>query len=157
MRLLVLVLVLLFVAAAPVEPQRTAEVTDASTQPVRFAVVDVHIDAKGKPLAAYQVEFVAPSHVKLAGIEGGDHPAFKEPPYYDPAALSRSRVILAAFNTGSDLPTTSFRAARLHVQIAGEQTPAWEVKLIVASDRDGKSISATTTLAEGTLEEGAAQ
>ena len=156
MRFLALLLMLPFLAAAPLERER-AQVTDAATQPVRFAMVDVRIDSKGKPLAAYQVEFIAPSHVKLAGIEGGDHVSFKDPPYYDPAAMSNSRVILAAFSTGSDLPKASFRAARLHVQIAGEQTPDWKVKLIVASDREGESIPATVTLAEASLEEGAAQ
>jgi hypothetical protein len=117
---------------------------------VRFATVDVMIDTKGKPLAAYQVEFVADgSRVKLVGIEGGDHAAFKTPPYYDPAALSKNRVIVAAFNTVADLPKSSFRAARLHVQITGNEKPKWEAKLIVAAAADGSAIPADVTLQEG--------
>jgi hypothetical protein len=88
--------------------------------------------------------------VKLAGVEGGEHAAFRDPPYYDPAALSRNRIILAAFNTGSDLPTTSFRAARLHVQIAGDADADFEVKLTVAFAADGSAVpaaSASATLA----------
>ena len=93
------------------------------------------IDPAGKPLAAYQIEFVADaSHVKLVGIEGGDHAAFAQPPYYDPAALSRNRVIVAAFTTGKDLPTKSFRAARLHLEILGHSKPDWQAELITADD-----------------------
>jgi len=129
-----------------------APTSDESPASVRFATVDVQIDTKGKPLAAYQVEFIADAkQVKLVGIEGGDHAAFKQPPYYDPAALSKNRVIVAAFNTGSDLPKSSFRAARLHVQITGpaNEKPKWESKLIVAAAADGSSIPAVVTLQEG--------
>ena len=50
-----------------------------------FRVVDIFVDAKGKSLAAYQLEWKVASHnAKIVGIEGGDHPAFKQPPNYDP-------------------------------------------------------------------------
>src|SRR5687767_11940811 len=99
----------------------------STDEAVRFAVVEVRIDPSGKPLAAYQLEFIADAtRVKLVGIEGGDHAAYAQPPYYDPAALSQNRVILAAFNTGSNLPAVAFRAARLHVQITGSERPNWE-------------------------------
>ena len=117
---------------------------------VRFESVDVWIDTKGTPLAAYQVEFVADAQrVKLVGIEGGEHGAFREPPYYDPAALNRNRVIVAAFNTGSDLPAGRTRVARLHVQIEGAGQPAWEAKLVVAASPAGESIPAEVSLSEG--------
>ena len=139
--LLAMILLLASIGAAPATSEESA---------VRFATVDVMIDAKGKPLAAYQVEFIADANqVKLVGIEGGDHAAFKSPPYYDPAALSKNRVIVAAFNTGSDLPRSSFRAARLHVQITGSEKPKWEAKLIVAAAPEGSTIPATVTLQEG--------
>src|SRR4029079_17236793 len=100
------ILALFALAAAP-----------ATDESVRFTTVDIRIDPAGKPLAAYQVEFIADaSRVKLVGIEGGDHPAFTQPPYHDPPALSRNRVIVAAFNAGKDLPTAPFRAARLHLE-----------------------------------------
>jgi hypothetical protein len=140
MKLLAMVLVLMTLAAAPATMDES----------VRFMTVDVLIDAKGKPLAAYQVEFVAdPNRVKLVGVEGGENKSFSDPPYYDPAALSRNRVIVAAFNTTSDLPRARFRAARLHLQIIGSNQPTWEAKLIVAAAADGSSIPAAVTLAEG--------
>jgi hypothetical protein len=143
--LAILLLLVVSLGAAPTT-------SDESPASVRFATVDVQIDAKGKPVAAYQVEFIADAtQVKLVGIEGGDHAAFKQPPYYDPAALSKNRVIVAAFNTRSDLPKSSFRAARLHVQITGpvNEKPKWESKLIVAAAADGSAIPATVTLQEG--------
>ncbi len=139
-----------FAAAAPTQPDELPEVNPplSATQAVRFATFDVVIDPKGQPLAAYQLELTADSpHVKLAGIEGGEHTAFRDPPYYDPAAMSRNRVILAAFNTGSDLPKQPFRAARLHVQISDHATPKWEVKLTVASSADGTSLRDATATA----------
>ena len=126
--------VLMAMAAAP-----------ATDEGVRFTTVDIRIDPAGKVLAAYQVEFVADaSRVKLVGIEGGDAAPFAQPPYYDPAALSQNRVIVAAFNTGKDLPHASFRAARLHVQVSGSRPVKWEAKLIVAADSDGQKIAAAT-------------
>src|SRR4051812_17938472 len=114
--LLAIVLLIGCVGAAPT--------TTRSDESIRFTTVDVQLDAKGKTLAAYQVEFIADaSQVKLVGIEGGDHPAFKSPPFYDPAALNKSRVIVAAFNTTSDLPISPFRAVRLHLQITGSEKP----------------------------------
>jgi hypothetical protein len=126
-------LLLLALGASPTTSEESAS--------VRFTTVDVQIDPKSKPLAAYQVEFIADaSRVKLVGIEGGDHAPFKAAPYYDPAALSRNRVIVAAFNTGANLPASVFRAARLHLQITGSQKPKYEAKLMVAAAADGSSI-----------------
>ena len=137
-------------AAAPVQRDEPGEVSKSSTRAVRFTTVDVRIDPKGTALAAYQISLAAPKSVELVGIEGGDDPAFRDPPYYDPRALRNNGVILAAFNTGSDLPKSSFRAARLHLQVLGEQTPGFKVKLAVASDADGKSIAnASATVEEG--------
>ena len=128
-------------AAAPTEVTEPPAHATPATQSVRFATVEVRIDPKDHPLAAYQLEITADSpHVKLAGVEGGAHAAFREPPYYDPAALSRNRIILAAFNTGSDLPKSAFVAARLHVQISGDVKPKWDVKLTVASASDGSAV-----------------
>ncbi|HUW33059.1 MAG TPA: hypothetical protein VM223_15730 [Planctomycetota bacterium] len=130
---------------------------------VRFTAVDVFIDSKDQPLAAWQIELTAKpdrtdtgradtgvrpyNDVKIVGIEGGEHAAFKEPPYYDPAALNRNRVILAAFSTGQTLPTGRTRVARVHVQVSG--TPEYQIKLIVAASADGKEIQATAAVGQG--------
>jgi hypothetical protein len=151
MKVLAIILAMLpLLAAAPSE--RLAEMKTPATNSVRFTTVDLRIDPRGEKLAAYQIEFTGDAQrIKLVGIEGGDHAAFKEPPYYDPAALSKNRVIVAAFNTGADLPSKSFRAARLHVQISGSERPQWGAKLKVASSADGKLIDAATveTVVEG--------
>ncbi|HYO11147.1 MAG TPA: hypothetical protein VER17_19435 [Tepidisphaeraceae bacterium] len=149
--LAILLPLLPLLAAAPLDLQPASQLGEATSRPVRFATVDVRLDPKGQPLAAYQLEFVAPASVALVGIEGGDHAAFKQPPFYDPAALRNSRVILAAFNTAADLPRGETRVARLHVQIQGsaaEPLPQWSVKVIVASDAQGTTLpSATASLA----------
>jgi hypothetical protein len=140
MKWLSTILAVLTLAAAP-----------ATDEAPRFTTVDIRIDPAGKALAAYQVEFVADaSRVKLVGVEGGDAKPFAQPPFYDPAALSQNRVIVAAFDTGTELPTSPFRAARLHVQITGTDKPKWEAKLIVAADAEGQRIpGATVSISEG--------
>jgi hypothetical protein len=118
---------------------------------VHFEAVDLFIDPKNQPLAAYQVEFVADaSRVKLVGVEGGEHAAFREPPYYDPAALNHNRVIVAAFSTSDGLPQSLTRVARLHVQVSGDAPPPqWSAKLIVASSDKSASIPATVSVSNG--------
>ena len=145
---LILALSLLGAAAAPTERGETPSLAPSSTQSVRFATIDVRIDPKDHPLAAYQIEITADSPTaNLAGVEGGEHAAFRDPPYYDPAALNQNRIILAAFNTGSDLPATESRVARLHVQISGARDPKWNVKLTVASASDGSAVSGASATA----------
>lgn len=117
---------------------------------VRFAPVDVYVDAGRAPLAAYQFEFTAPAdRVKLVGVEGGESAAFAPAPYYDPAALMHDRVIVAAFSTGRDLPAGRTRVARLHLMITGEGEPDYGLKLQVAADGNGHEIPATATIAHG--------
>ena len=121
------------------------------TQPaMRFTYVDVFIDAGEQPLAAYQFELSASQgEIKIVGVEGGEHPAFAEPPYYDPKALQNDRIIIAAFNTGHDLPTAKTRIARVHLAIIGNQTPDYVVELNVAATTDGSVIAVTTRAVEG--------
>jgi len=117
----------------------------ASRPAVRFSFVDVYVDSAGQPLAAYQFELAAKvGQVKIVGVEGGEHAAFRQPPYYDPAALARNRIIIAAFNTGSDLPKGKTRVARIHLQITGERQPEYTIKLDVAASPDGQKISGAT-------------
>ncbi len=123
----------------------------ASKPAIRFTHVDVSIDSKSEPLAAYQFELAAEKgDVKIVGIEGGEHAAFKAPPYYDPAAMSQDHVIIAAFNTGKDLPKGKTRVARVHVQITGETKPEYVIKLEVAASSEGQPLnSATASVMEG--------
>lgn len=119
-------------------------------QTTRFTYVDVYVDSADKPLAAYQLRIDAKAgDVKIVGIEGGQHAAFVNPPYYDPAAMTTDRVIIAAFNTGRDLPAGKTRVARLHVMIAGDVQPEYVAKLETAATTDGKEITATVSLEQG--------
>jgi hypothetical protein len=110
---------------------------------VRFTTVDIVIDAGDAPLAAYQIEFKATTPgVTIVGIEGGDHPAFSEPPYYDPKAIQQERVILASFNTAdaNDLPTGKTRVATIHLEVSGGIPPQYTIDLAVAADPQGARI-----------------
>ena len=117
---------------------------------VRFEAVDVYIDSAARPLAAYQFEFAAETgEIKIVGVEGGEHEAFKQPPYYDPAALSNDRIIIAAFNTGRNLPSGKTRVARIHLQVTGAVEPEYVIILGAAATSDGEEIAARGTIAQG--------
>jgi len=128
--------------------------TDTQPRPVvqeavRFRAVDVYVDSALRSLAAYQFELKAKgAEVKMVGVEGGGHAAFAEPPYYDPKALMGGRIIIAAFNTGKDLPTGKTRVATVHVQVTGDKAPEYSAKLTVAASTDGERIPAAITLGQ---------
>jgi len=124
----------------------------STAQPgVRFAPLHIYIDAGNKSLAAYQFELKATAgQIKIVGVEGGSHEAFKEAPYYDKAALfNEDRIIIAAFSTGGNLPKGRTRIATVHLQIIGDTEPEYELKLAVAGDADGKEIPAEITFEKG--------
>jgi hypothetical protein len=141
---------LLTTSVPAVQPAGTGT---ADREEVTFTFVDVIIEAGPTPLAAYQVELNATvGDVTFVGVEGGEHPAFAEPPYYDPKALTQDRLIIAAFNTGDDLPSGSTRVARIHVRIAGATPPDYDIKLTVAADSDGDPIAAAANVRPGDTE-----
>src|SRR5439155_11456606 len=112
-------------------------------QTVRFQALDIFIDSKETPLAAYQLEFsVKSGDAKVVGVEGGEHPAFKDAPFYDPKAIQLERVIIAAFNTtsGDKLPKGRTRVATIHLQVTGERNPYYAVKLETAATLEGRKI-----------------
>lgn len=118
---------------------------------VRFVSVAVWVDSGAQPLAAYQIAFTAKrGDVKVVGIEGGEHPAFQNPPFYDPKALQHDKVILAAFNTAptAQLPHGVTRVATLHLQVSGSKPPRYVAKLEAAANATGQSISAKVSLEE---------
>jgi hypothetical protein len=117
---------------------------------VRFTPLHIYIDSGNKSLAVYQFELKAPAgQIKIVGVEGGQHKALEEAPYYDPAALANDRIIIAAFNTGSELPKGRTRIATIHLQIIGNAEPDYELKLIVAADADANEIPAKISLEKG--------
>jgi hypothetical protein len=130
-----------------------AKVGQAATKigpKVRFAPLHIYLDSGIRPLAAYQFELKAVAgRIKIVGVEGGQHAAFKDAPYYDPAALANDRIIIAAFNTGSELPKGRTRIATIHLQIIGDAEPDYELKLVVAGDADAKEIPAKISFEKG--------
>jgi hypothetical protein len=131
---------------------RAQTTLNVATMPVSFRSVHVLVDPHAYALAAYQIElFADPSRVTLVGIEGGEHLAFNAPPYYDLAALNHNRVILAAFSTSSDLPTTKTRVATLHVRVIGDDPVTWSAKLITAADATGQTLAADVVVSEGAV------
>jgi hypothetical protein len=135
---------LLFGLAAELPAQQPAVEEGRS----RFCAMDIFVDAGSTTLAAYQLEFSATNGVaKIVGIEGGEHPAFRWPPFYDPKAMQHERVIIASFSTlpAADLPVGKTRVATIHFQTTGVQLPEFELKLQTAGDANGKKISAQAT------------
>ena len=128
-----------------------SETNRSDIQPkVRFAPLHIYLDSGNKPLAAYQFELkAAAGQIKIVGVEGGQHKAFKEAPYYDPAALANDRIIIAAFDTGSELPKGRTRIATLHLQIIGDAEPDYDLKLSVAADADANEIPAKISFEKG--------
>ncbi len=114
--------------------------------PVRFVPVDVFVDSGREQLAAYQVEVeVVAGDAQIVGVEGGEHPAFVNPPYYDAKALMGGRIILAAFSTSPELPDGRHRAFTLHVREAGGAVK-YRLKLVAAGDGSGDELPATVSL-----------
>lgn len=115
--------------------------------PARFIAVDLFIDPRGEPLGAYQVEISDPAGIaEIVGIEGGEHPAYSGPPFYDPAALSEHRIILAAFSTSPQLPRSDTRVASIHLRVVGDRDPELALVLEVALAASGAPIQASAHL-----------
>jgi len=124
---------------------------DSSTNTVRFQAVDILVDSSNSALAAYQLEFVVTSgNAKIVGVEGGEHPAFAEAPFYDSKAIQRERVILAAFSTqpADKLPTGKSRVATIHLQIRGTNELKFETKLTTAAGSNGNKVALTVSATE---------
>jgi hypothetical protein len=116
------------------------------------------VDPGGEALAAYQVDVRAgvagdadgadgahqpvPRVVQIVGIEGGEHPAFREPPYYDAQAMAGDRAVLAAFTLGRDVPREATRVARVNLRVEGPGEPRVDARLMTAGDPSGDRIAA---------------
>jgi hypothetical protein len=110
---------------------------------IRFETVDIFVDPQDKPLAAYQLEFsVTNGLAKIVGIEGGEHTAFREPPFYDPKAMQSERVIIAAFSTAKELPAGKTRVATIHIQISSTVEPQISTGQQLTADFNGNELSA---------------
>ena len=145
--LLLLLIPVFFALAVPLCAQQPAD----QEPRVRFRAVDIFVDSTNAPLAAYQLEFAVTNGVaKIVGIEGGEHPAFHEAPFYDPKAMQRERVIIAAFSTNavSQLPAGRTRVATIHLQITGDSGPEFELKLSASAGPNGDRVAAGVSAEE---------
>jgi hypothetical protein len=135
----------------PVLAQQSGQDYSTPQPVVHFAPLYIYIDSGDKSLAAYQFELKATAgQIKIVGVEGGSHEAFKEAPYYDKAALlNKERIIIAAFSTGGNLPKGRTQVATIHLQIIGDAEPQYELKLIVAADADAEEIPAEISYEKG--------
>ena len=124
----------------------------ATTQPTQFSVADITIDSGDHPLAAWQVELAATGgEVKIVGVEGGDHKdVYRDPPYYDPAALAGGRIILASYTTNETPPQGKVHVARVHLQSRGAFTLA--TKVIAAADPGATVIDAVASVNQPTTQ-----
>jgi hypothetical protein len=156
MRTIVIILICISLIV-PVLAQQADRYETAVQQKVRFAQLHIYLDSGNRALAAYQFELkatagrpaLAKADVKIVGVENGEHPAFKEPPYYDPAALANDRIIIAAFSTGKNLPKGRTRVTTIQLQIIGEVEPKYALELTVAGDANGNEIPAEITYEKG--------
>ena len=134
----------------PVLAQQSEQYETAVRQKIRFAPLHIYLDTGGRELAAYQFELKATAgQVKIVGIENGEHMAFNEPPYYDPAAMAIDRIIIAAFSTDKNLPKSRTRITTIQLQIIGDAEPQYELELTIAADANGNEIPAKITLEKG--------
>jgi len=122
----------------------------------RFEALDLFIDSGSTPLAAWQVEVSSAGGTARAvatGVEGGVHAAYREAPYYDPAALEGSRrLALAAFRADGELPSGATRVARIHFAVEGDGDPGYRLRLVTAGDAAGRNIGARAWLRVATEE-----
>ena len=150
MKKLTIIILLSISIIVPVLARQVEQDITTVQSNIRFAPLHIYLDSGNKSLAAYQFELkAAAGQVKIVGVEGGQHKAFEEAPYYDPAALTNDRIIIAAFNTGSELPKGLTRIATIHLQIIGDAEPDYEFKLTVAADADANEIPAKISFEKG--------
>lgn len=146
---LIALLVLALAFALALRPSVPSRPGDAP-QPLladglRFETADVYIDAGSAALGAWQVDIratVSGGSVTLVGVAGGDG-LFAQPPTYDPAALQRDRIILAAYTLDKNPPAGRVRVAQVQLQVeaAGDQVVNFQATLAVAADAQAGEIS----------------
>lgn len=124
-----------------------AQTAGSEDRAVRFAAVDVVVDAGEEALAAYQIEITADGDAQILSVEGGEHPAFNAPPHYDPAALKGGRIIVAAFSLSDELPSGRTRVAVLHLRESGKVS--YRARLLAAARADGRRFTPAVTLIAG--------
>jgi hypothetical protein len=126
-------------------------VAQQPTPTVRFVALDIYLDCR-TPVAAWQFELgERHGHMTVVGVENGESAAFERAPYYDREAVERGdagRVIVADFSLqpAERLPVGRTRIATIHVQLIGDETPDYQLRLLAAGDAAGRPIDAEISL-----------
>ncbi len=121
----------------------------ADDEGIRFRAVDVFITST-EPLAAWQFELRDPlGRMQVVGVEQGDSAAFDRAPYYDRDAVElgrADRIVVADYSLAEEsrLPRGRTRVATVHLMLRGE--PDLDLRLITATDGNGRVIDATISL-----------
>ena len=121
--------------------------TTAQPEASSFTTVDLFV-VSDTPVAAWQVELTERrGAMQIVGIERGDDSTFRDPPFYDRLAMTRSatdRIVLASFSLSdaSQLQSGRVRIARVHVRMPGGSVPDYEARLVAAGTADGRPIDA---------------
>ena len=113
------------------------------THAAEFAVYDIYLDPSSEPLAAYQIKiWDKNAAIKIISVEGGEHPAFQKAPFFDPKAIQRDIIKLAAFHAGAsnELPARRTRVASLHVEIGPQLNPNLAIELEAAAGPGGSKL-----------------
>ena len=119
----------------------------ALTAAARFAAIDIYVDS-AEPLAAWQFELTeANGAMAVVGVENGDSDAYADAPHYDLAAVAAGRaerIVIADYSlaAGDVLPVGRTRIATVHVRLAGNRAPDFELQLIAAGNTAGQPIEA---------------
>lgn len=114
----------------------------------RFAAVDIYLDS-AEPVAAWQFEFSnRRGAMQVVGVENGESAAFEGAPYYDWEAVelgTADRIIVADFSLAEPrhLPAGRIRITTLHLVLTGKDDPAFDLDLVTAVTRDGRTIDAS--------------
>ena len=123
-----------------------------AARPRVFGTIVITIDSQGQQLAGWQLRAdFGKSDARIVGIEGGAHPAFAEPPYYDPAALNGGEIVLAALGAHEELPNGPTVVAVIHVEHDRSGLPPLEIGEVVAVGADGNEIAVKVEQQNGDL------
>src|SRR5688572_4302910 len=120
-----------------------------ASRAAEFAVYDIYLEPHGEPLAAYQLKiWDKNAAIKIISVEGGEHRAFQKAPFFDPKAIQRDIIKLAAFDArkSGDLPTHRTRVASLHVEIGPGLNPNLSIMIEAAARPGGTKIFPQATI-----------
>ncbi len=131
-----------------------AEDAASNTTAVSFLSFDLWIDGGEDALAAYQVEVTYDAkRVRIVGLEGGEHEAYRDAPYFDRTGFTGGRIVVAAFiSRDDDAPGGRTRVARIHVAVERDGAPDLGVRLVTAAKPGGERITPAVKLRKTSLQ-----